>query len=117
MTIRIFHANTGSCGGCDAHIMLAISQTPDLEIVTSPLDADIWLVTGVLSSFTRTTLMQLISEMPECPRLVAVGQCAINGAPFGRGGFAEASEFRVSQKLDGCPPSMTDIIAAIRTAR
>lgn len=117
MTIRVFHANTGSCGGCDARIMLAISQTPDLEIVSSPLDADVWLVTGVLSSFTRTTLMQMLSELPAYPHLVAVGQCAINGAPFGRGGFADASEFRVSQKLDGCPPSLTDIIAAIRSVQ
>ena len=40
MTIRVFRANTGSCGGCDAHVVLAISQSDDIELVASPVQFD-----------------------------------------------------------------------------
>lgn len=116
MTIRVFRANTGSCGGCDAHIMLAIQQAPDMECVSSPLDADIWLVTGVLTPFTRTTIMQMLTELNERPVLMVVGQCAINGAPFGRGGIADAIEIPVFAQLDGCPPTPAAILTMIRNA-
>lgn len=114
MTIRVFRANTGSCGACDAHIMLAISQQPDMESVASPLDADVWLLTGVLSSFTRTSVVNMLSDMHDYPPIVAVGQCALTGAPFGRGGIAEALEIPVAATLEGCPPTPAAIIAAIR---
>lgn len=116
MTIRVFRANTGSCGGCDAHIVLAINQEADMECVSSPLDADIWLITGILSQFTRTTIVQMLSELPERPRIVAVGQCALSGAPFGRGGIADALEIPVVAQLDGCPPTPAAIITTIRNA-
>jgi len=86
MTIRVFRANTGSCGGCDAHVVLAISQSDDIELVASPLDADVWLITGILTTFTRATLIQMLGELHERPRIIAVGQCTLSGAPFGRGG-------------------------------
>ena len=41
MTVRVFHANSGSCGGCDNEIVLALYRQPRIEMVLSPTDADI----------------------------------------------------------------------------
>jgi Ni,Fe-hydrogenase III small subunit len=47
LPIRVFRANTGSCGGCDAEIVLAVAQAADMDFVSTPVDADIWLITGI----------------------------------------------------------------------
>jgi len=114
LPIRVFRANTGSCGGCDAEIILAVSQAADMEFVSTPVDADIWLLTGILSQYTRSYIVQTITSMSERPTIIAVGQCAINGAPFGRGGLLDAPEIPVKAQLDGCPPTPAVILAAIR---
>jgi Ni,Fe-hydrogenase III small subunit len=114
LPIRVFRANTGSCGGCDAEIVLAVAQAPDMEFVSTPVDADIWLLTGILSQYTRSYIVQTITSMSERPTIIAVGQCAINGAPFGRGGLLDAPEIPVKAQLDGCPPTPAVILAAIR---
>ena len=114
LPIRVFRANTGSCGGCDAEIILAVAQAPDMEFVSTPIDADVWLITGILSQYTRSYIVQTITSMSERPTIIAVGQCAINGAPFGRGGLLDAPEIPVKAQLDGCPPTPAVILAAIR---
>jgi len=114
LPIRVFRANTGSCGGCDAEIVLAVAQAPDMEFVSTPVDADVWLLTGILSQYTRSYIVQTITSMSERPTIIAVGQCAINGAPFGRGGLLDAPEIPVKAQLDGCPPTPAVILAAIR---
>jgi Ni,Fe-hydrogenase III small subunit len=114
LPIRVFRANTGSCGGCDAEIVLAVAQAPDMEFVSTPVDADVWLITGILSQYTRSYIVQTITSMSERPTIIAVGQCAINGAPFGRGGLLDAPEIPVKAQLDGCPPTPAVILAAIR---
>jgi Ni,Fe-hydrogenase III small subunit len=114
LPIRVFRANTGSCGGCDAEIVLAVAQAPDMEFVSTPVDADIWLLTGILSQYTRSYIVQTITSMSERPTIIAVGQCALNGTPFGRGGLLDAPEIPVKAQLDGCPPTPAVILAAIR---
>lgn len=114
LPIRVFRANTGSCGGCDAEIILAVAQSADMEFVANPVDADIWLLTGVVSQYTRNHLVQTITSMHERPTIVAVGQCALNGTPFGRGGIQEAIEIPVKVQLEGCPPAPAIILATIR---
>jgi Ni,Fe-hydrogenase III small subunit len=114
LPIRVFRANTGAGGGCDAEIVLAVAQAPDMEFVSTPVDADIWLLTGILSQYTRSYIVQTITSMSERPTIIAVGQCALNGAPFGRGGLLDAPEIPVKAQLDGCPPTPAVILAAIR---
>lgn len=112
--IRVFRANTGSCGGCDAEIVLAVAQATDMEMVSTPIDADVWLITGILSQYTRSYIVQTITSMSERPHIIAVGQCAINGVPFGRGGLQDAIEIPVKAQLDGCPPTAATVLATIR---
>jgi Ni,Fe-hydrogenase III small subunit len=114
--LRVFRVNTGSCGGCDAHIMAAVHRADDMTMVSTPIDADIWVITGIMTSFAHSTLVQIFMHMPTKPIIIAVGQCAITGAPFGKGGISEAPELPIAQQLLGCPPTHEDILTSIRSA-
>jgi len=45
--------------------------------------------------------------------LLAVGRCAIDGHPFGRGGMAELPQIE-ARLLEGCPPTPGAIVEAIK---
>jgi Ni,Fe-hydrogenase III small subunit len=117
MTVRVFHANSGSCGGCDNEIVLALYRQPRIEMVLSPADADVWLITGVLNTFIRNYLTQVLLSTSHRPYIIATGLCAVNGQPFGRSGLNAAPEIPVSLHLMGCPVRAEDIIGAIYNAR
>ncbi|MBM4412082.1 MAG: NADH:ubiquinone oxidoreductase [Chloroflexi bacterium] len=117
MTVRVFHANSGSCGGCDNEIGIALYRQPRIEMVITPADADVWLITGILNTFIRNYLTQVLLSTPQRPYIIATGLCAVNGQPFGRGGLADAPEIPVSLRLLGCPVRPDDIISAIYNAR
>lgn len=114
--IRVFRVNTGSCGGCDAQIVMMVHHAPTLTMVEIPNDADIWLLTGIMTPFAHTTLGQLYALMPVKPLIIAMGQCAINGAPFGAGGIENAPELPVVRTLAGCPPSMAAMLECIEAS-
>lgn len=117
MTIRVFHANSGSCGGCDNEIGLALYRQPRIEMVITPGDADVWLITGVLNTFIRNYLTQTLINTTHQPYIIATGLCAVNGQPFGRNGLTDAPEIPVRLRLLGCPVRTEDIIGAIYNAR
>ncbi|MFZ9858113.1 MAG: NADH:ubiquinone oxidoreductase [Roseiflexaceae bacterium] len=117
MTVRVFHANSGSCGGCDNQIVLGLYRQPRIEMILSPADADVWLITGVLNTFIRNYLTQVLLNNAQRPYIIATGLCAVNGQPFGRGGLNAAPEIPVSLHLMGCPVRIEDIIGAIYNAR
>lgn len=114
--IRVFRANTGSCGGCDAELVLALHKERDIVLADALIDADVWLLTGVMSQYPRSVLVQTYASMTVPPIVIAVGQCAINGAPYGRGGVAVATELPVNYTIDGCPVSQAVVVSAIRSA-
>lgn len=117
MTVRVFHANSGSCGGCDNEIGLALYRQPRIEMVLTPTDADVWLITGIVNSFVRNYLTQALMSTSHRPYVIATGLCAVNGQPFGKGGLTEAPEIPVNLRLLGCPARSEDIIGAIYNAR
>ena len=107
--IKVYRINTGSCGGCDLEIAAVVAASADLAWADSPADADVLLLTGPL---TIALWRSLGGQIP----LLAIGRCAIDGHPFGRGGLAEAPEISARLKLDGCPPEPRAIAEAIRRA-
>ncbi len=117
MTVRVFHANSGSCGGCDNEIGLALYRQQRIEMILSPNDADVWLITGILNPFVRNYLTQALLSTTQRPYIIATGLCAVNGQPFGKGGLAEAPEIPVNLRLLGCPVRTEDIIGAIYNSR
>jgi Ni,Fe-hydrogenase III small subunit len=114
--IKVYRINTGSCGGCDVEIAAAVAASADLAWAESPQTADALLLTGPLTSSSRPTFLALWSEIGSRVPLLAIGRCAIDGHPFGRGGVLELPEIVVRVKLDGCPPEPGAIADAIRKA-
>jgi len=114
--IKIYRINSGSCGGCDVEIAAAVASSADLAWADSPFDADALLLTGPLTSGSRPAFMAIWRELGGQVPLLAIGRCAIDGHPFGRGGLADLPEVSARLKLDGCPPEPRAIADSIRRA-
>jgi len=114
--IKIYRINTGSCGGCDAEIESAVAASAELAWADSPDSADALLLTGPLTNATRPAFFAIWNELGGRTPLLAIGRCAIDGHPFGRGGLAELPDLVAHLKLDGCPPEPKAIADAIKKA-
>lgn len=114
--IKVFRVNTGSCGGCDAEIDAAVAASADVVWAASPYDADVLLLTGPLTSGSRRVFVGIWQELSGRVPLVAIGRCAIDGHPFGRGGLAESPQIITRLKIDGCAVDAQAITNAIRDA-
>ncbi len=112
---RLYRLNTGSCGGCDIEIQEALATASDLHWADSPLTADALLLTGPVLPAMRQALGDVLAAAAGIP-LLAIGRCALDGHPFGRGGVRAAPDIVVRIELDGCPPTPEQIQQAIRTA-
>jgi Ni,Fe-hydrogenase III small subunit len=110
---RVYRINTGSCGGCDIEIEAAIAGSREVAWADSPYSADALLLTGPLTAGSRPQFLALWSELGDRLPLLAVGRCAIDGHPFGRGGMAELPQIE-ARLLEGCPPAPGAIVEAIK---
>ena len=113
--IKVYRMNTGSCGGCDVEIEAVVASNADLAWAEAPGSADVLLLTGPLTSSSRPIFLALWNELAGRVPLLAIGRCAIDGHPFGRGGIAELPDVAAGT-LDGCPPAPHAIAEAIRRA-
>lgn len=113
--ITLYRLNTGSCGGCDVEIRLAVEAAADLAWAAAPDEADALLLTGPITLGSRAALLDLLRELGARP-LLAIGRCAIDGYPFGSGGVKEQPRLAVRLRLEGCPPTPEEITTAIREA-
>ena len=111
--IKVYRINTGSCGGCDIEIEAVIASGRELAWADSPHSADALLLTGPLTASSRPVFLELWNELGGRVPLLAVGRCAIDGHPFGRGGIAELPQIEAGL-LEGCPPAPGAIIEAIK---
>lgn len=112
--LKLYRLNTGSCGGCDSELVLAVGDTPELSWAASPYEADALVLTGPMTLGMRGPLLQLLSQVPDTP-LLAIGRCALDGHPFGKGGVQALPDVaeRVALELDGCPPTPEAMARAI----
>src|SRR5204863_9235730 len=93
-----------------------VSSMANLAWAESPSNAYVMLLTVPLTVGSRAAFMALWRSLGGQIPLLAIGRCAIDGHPFGRGGLAEAPEISARLKLDGCPPEPRAIAEAIRRA-
>lgn len=120
----IRHVDSGSCNGCELEVQALTNPYHNIEagglsFVASPRHADLLLVTGPVSPPMREALERTYDAMPSPKRVLAVGDCAIDGGLFGKGyaslgGVAEV--IAVDAVVPGCPPSPAAIIDGIRRA-
>jgi len=117
----IIHFNTGGCNGCDIELVAALTPRFDLErfgilLEGSPRHADMLVVTGPVTLQVRDRLVRVYEQMPEPKNVIAIGTCAISGAPFKecynvRGGIDTV--LPVDAFVPGCPPKPEAIIDGI----
>jgi len=111
--IKVYRINTGSCGGCDIEIEAVVAGGRELAWADNPHSADALLLTGPLTASSRPVFLELWNELGGRVPLLAVGRCAIDGHPFGRGGIAELPHIE-ARLLEGCPPAPGAIVEAIK---
>ncbi len=117
----IIHFNTGGCNGCDIELVAALTPKFDVErfgikLQGSPRHADVLAVTGPVTVQITDRLKRIYEQMPEPKCVVAIGQCAVSGAPFKdcycvHGGIDTV--IPVSAYVPGCPPKPEAIIDGI----
>jgi len=120
----LIHFNTGGCNGCDIEFVAAVTPVYDVErfgikLQGSPRHADILAATGPVTSQIAQSLRRVYDQMPSPKFVVALGTCAVSGAPFRncysiQGGID--SVIPVDVYVPGCPPrpeAMIDGIAKL----
>ena len=122
-SVQIRHIDAGSCNGCEVEISGVFGPVYDGErfgarLVASPRHADALLVTGVVTRNMAEPLRNTVEATPQPRVVIACGDCALN-----RGVFKDAygvvgavnDVVPVEVGIPGCPPTPTDIIAALRS--
>ncbi|TET64439.1 NADH-quinone oxidoreductase subunit B [Candidatus Bathyarchaeota archaeon] len=117
----IIHFNTGGCNGCDIELVAAVTPRFDLErfgilLKGSPRHADVLAVTGPVTFQVKDRLVRIYEQMPEPKYVIAIGTCAISGAPFQEcynvhGGIDIV--LPVDVYVPGCPPKPEAIINGV----
>ena len=117
----LIHFNTGGCNGCDIELVAALTPRFDVErfgilLEGSPRHADILAVTGPITRQVKDRLLRIYEQMPEPKYVIAIGACAVSGAPFRdcynvHGGIN--SVLPVDAYIPGCPPKPEAIIDGI----
>jgi formate hydrogenlyase subunit 7 len=122
-SLQIRHVDAGSCNGCEVEISGAFGPVYDAErfgarLVASPRHADALLVTGVVTRNMAEPLRKTVQATPRPRLVIACGDCALN-----RGVFKDAygvvgavgEVVPVDVEIPGCPPTPSEIIAALRS--
>ena len=122
-SLQVRHVDAGSCNGCEVEISGAFGPVYDAErfgarLVASPRHADALLVTGVVTRNMAQPLRNTLEATPAPRVVIACGDCALN-----RGVFADAygvvgavgEVVPVDVEIPGCPPTPTQIVAAMRS--
>lgn len=120
-SIHIREVDTGSCSACEWEITALLNgfydiQRYGIDFVASPRHADMLLVTGPVSRNMEVPLREVVEATPSPRRIVAVGDCAINGGIFGEGYACKGGVGKVvpvDLSIPGCPPTPEEILKAI----
>jgi Ni,Fe-hydrogenase III small subunit len=115
LMIRIYRINTGSCGACDGEINTIANTASEIEWAHSPQDADVLLVTGPITHTSKAAFLSILRDVGTLP-LLAIGRCAIDGHPFGKGGVQALEDVVVplNMRVDGCPPNPDTLLEVLR---
>jgi Ni,Fe-hydrogenase III small subunit len=120
----LFHANAGSCNGCDIELVACLTPRYDVEqlgirLEASPRHADVMVVSGPVTRTTCEALQTVYAQMPNPKVVVALGSCPAScnvfaGSPTVVGPLDRI--LPVDVFVPGCPPAPDAIIAGIAEA-
>lgn len=129
--IHIMLVYTGGCNGCDIEIVnTVLSPKFDIEqynvfLTWNPREADILVVTGPVTHWTKKPLQKIYEAIPNPKLVVAAGACALTGGVYKNiHGEIPSEEIAgpvenvipVDAKLPGCAVRPQDVIAGVVSA-
>ncbi len=120
----MFHANSGSCNGCDVEYLACLAPRYDVEQLgirnePSPRHADILVVSGPVTRTTCEALETVYAQMPHPKVVVALGSCPASCNVFAGSPTVVGPLHRVLPVdvfVPGCPPRPEAIVAGIARA-
>lgn len=120
----LFHANAGSCNGCDIELVTCLTPRYDVEqlgirLEASPRHADVIVVSGPVTRTACEALQTVYAQVPDPKVVVALGSCPAScnvfaGSPTIVGPLDRIMPVDVF--VPGCPPRPEAIIAGIAEA-
>lgn len=127
-SLSVLHVRTGGCGGCAREVASLDAVAGGLArlglaLVDTPLHADVLLATGPLVRNALPGLLAARAAMAVPGYVVAIGDCAATGLPFGAvdsyamraGGLSGC--LPVDLVVRGSPPPPEAILQALATLR
>jgi len=115
-SIFLRHLDCGSCNGCELVLQALTNPIYDIagqgvHFVASPAHADVLMMTGALTYNLQEIAQRTLETLPT-PRVIAVGECAINGGEFKEAYGVLPLDERPQEltaaliaEIPGCPPT------------
>jgi len=119
--LKIYILDTGSCNACELELQALFTPLYDIqklgvEVVYDVREAELLIITGVLTENMYPLCIETYHALKEPKYLITVGDCPLAQAPF-RDTFAIkgqlGSHFFINFKITGCPPNPRDILRGL----
>jgi len=110
--LKVYIIDTGSCGACELEFRALFNPLYDIsrvgiEMVYDVKEADIMLLTGLLTENIYPICMEHYQNLKEPKHVISIGDCMMLHAPF-KDTFAIKGQanihFLTQAHIRGCPP-------------
>jgi Ni,Fe-hydrogenase III small subunit len=116
--LKIYIVDAGSCKGCELELQFLFSPQYNLaalgfQIVYAIDEADILLITGLMTHNMSEELEMLLSQFKDKRNIVLIGDCPIGQSPFQESFALDKSmkqHFSLAYSIIGCPPNPKTIL-------
>jgi Ni,Fe-hydrogenase III small subunit len=119
--LRFYIIDTGSCNACEVELQTLFNPLYNvkklgMEVVYEIKDADILLVTGLLTENMYPFCLDAYQKLNEPKHMITVGDCPLFQAPF-KDNFAIKGQvhihFSTQHHIRGCPPDPKSILRGV----